>query len=596
MSNSSINLVGLDFQALKDSFKSYLKGQSRFQDYDFDGSNFSVLLDVLAYNTYLNSFYTNMVASEMFLDTAQLRDSVISHAKELNYLPRSFRSSQANLNITITPTTSVSSVTIDKGTNFTAKVAGNTFNFMTTSDLVLTEKTGSSFIANNIAIYEGTNVTDTYVINYSIPQRFLLTNPTADISSIEISVIEDSGANTYTYTYAPNLFGVLSTSKVFFLQATASEQYEVLFGDDNYGRRPRNGAIVQITYRICSGELPNGASIFVNNSNIDGHANVKIVTATSAYGGAVNESIESIRFYAPRYYQTQERAVTKSDYETLLKRQYPEIVDITAYGGEEVDPPQYGKVFVAVAEKDTEKVSTPKKRIYYDFIKPRSSLSIDPVIVDAEFTFVKPYTNVTYNVGLTTKTTQDIKTACINTIAAYNSSELNKFNASYKQSRISRLIGDTDQSIDSSQTIAITYKTIFPDTDVNVNIVLDYGFEILQTVVPTTLIDQLSIGGVTSSNFIFQGSICVLKDDGDGAMYVTAKQADGTYVNIAAAGEVDYSTGIVKLNNFMFDSYDVQTGISIYTMPKSFDFKSTKNAVLRIKTSDINVNVEPFVS
>ena len=232
MSNSSINLVNLDFQALKDSFKSYLKGQSRFQDYDFDGSNFSVLMDVLAYNSYLNSFYLNMVASEMFLDTAQLRDSIISHAKELNYLPRSFRSSQANLNIVITPSSTVSSVVIDKGTNFTAKVAGNTFNFITTSDVVLTEKTGNSFIANNIPVYEGTTITDTYVINYSVSQRFLLTNQTIDVSSIEVIVIEDGGSTSFNYTNAPNLFGILSSSKVFFLQATANEQYEIIFGDD----------------------------------------------------------------------------------------------------------------------------------------------------------------------------------------------------------------------------------------------------------------------------------------------------------------------------------------------------------------------------
>ncbi len=256
MANSSINLVDLDFNALKASFKDYLASQSRFKDYNFEGSNISVLLDVLAYNTYLNSFYLNMVASEMFLDSAQLRDSVVSHAKELNYLPRSFVSSVANVNISITPSTAQSSVTIPAKTSFTSRLGSNTYTFTTKESVVINTSNSGVFYANSVLLYEGGYVTDSFVRNTSADnQRYILTNPNVDTSSLEVTVTEDGGSSVYTYTQAFSLLDIISTSQVFFVQACENEQYEIIFGNDFSGRSPRNGAVIDVNNPVAVSTL-----------------------------------------------------------------------------------------------------------------------------------------------------------------------------------------------------------------------------------------------------------------------------------------------------------------------------------------------------
>ena len=348
MANTSIDLVGLDFNSIKTNLKTYLKNNTAFKDVDFEGSNISVLIDLLSYNTYLNSFYTNMVASEMFLDTAALRDSVVSHAKALNYTPRSFVSASANVTISISPTSSTNSVVIPKGTSFTSRVGSNTFTFTTNENLVLSNPNNNVF-TSNLTIYEGSYLTDSFVMNYSnSSQRFVISNPTVDTSSISVTVIEDNGDNNINYSKATSLIGMTSVSNNYFIEAAENQQYEIKFGDNVFGRKPKDGSVIVAEYRTSSGELPNGASTFSNDGNIDGHSNVSVSTVSNASGGALNEPIESIRYNAPRAFQTQNRAVTASDYETILKSNFSDIQSISAYGGESLVPPQFGKVFISL--------------------------------------------------------------------------------------------------------------------------------------------------------------------------------------------------------------------------------------------------------
>ncbi|NDB29851.1 hypothetical protein EB151_09925, partial [archaeon] len=330
MANTSIDLVGLDFNSIKTNLKTYLKNNTAFKDVDFEGSNISVLIDLLSYNTYLNSFYTNMVASEMFLDTAALRDSVVSHAKALNYTPRSFVSASANVTISISPTSSTNSVVIPKGTSFTSRVGSNTFTFTTNENLVLSNPNNNVF-TSNLTIYEGSYLTDSFVMNYSnSSQRFVISNPTVDTSSISVTVIEDNGDNSINYSKATSLIGMTSVSNNYFIEAAENQQYEIKFGDNVFGRKPKDGSVIVAEYRTSSGELPNGASTFSNDGNIDGHSNVSVSTVSNASGGALNEPIESIRYNAPRAFQTQNRAVTASDYETILKSNFSDIQSISA--------------------------------------------------------------------------------------------------------------------------------------------------------------------------------------------------------------------------------------------------------------------------
>ncbi len=361
MANTSINLVGLDFASLKDNLKTYLKTNTQFKDLDYEGSNINVLLDLLAYNTYLNSFYTNMVASEMFLDTATLRDSVVSHAKSLNYTPRSYVSSYADVTINITPTTTVTNVYVPKNTTFTARVGSNTYTFSTNDSNVLTQSNNGVFSLGT-SIYEGVNLTESFTVdNSNTVQRFVLSNPSVDISSVSITVLEDNGDVTLDYVRATSLVNLTATTQGFFVVAAENEQYEIQFGDNTFGRSPKDGAIIVVKYRAASGELPNGASVFVSDGSIDGHTNVAITTVVNARYGQINESLESIRTNAIRNYQVRGRAVTTSDYEVLLKTQFPEIESISAYGGENIEPPQFGKVYIAVDIQNAD--GTPQNRL-----------------------------------------------------------------------------------------------------------------------------------------------------------------------------------------------------------------------------------------
>lgn len=592
--NTSINLVGLDFDTLKGNIKTYLKNNTAFKDYNFEGSNMAVLVDLLAYNTYLNSFYLNMVSSEMFLDTAQLRDSIVSHAKELNYLPRSHTSSQAMVNIAVIPSTSVSSVLIPKGTSLTSRVGSGTYSFTTAENIVINTPTNGAYIAANTVVYEGSYFTDSFVYDESKPnQRFVLSNPTLDISSVNVTVIEDSASVVYNYTRAVSLFGVDSSSKIYFIQPAENGQYEVVFGDGVFGRKPKNGSVVAIEYRVSSGELPNGASTFVNDGPIDGHTNITITTVTSAAGGAVAESLESIRFNAPRAVATQERAVTVDDYKTLLQVRFPEIQAINVYGGEEEDPPQYGKVFISIDIKDSDGVPETNKRVYIDFIKTKTPLTITPEIIDPEFTYVDVNTTVKYNVNVTQKTPEEIKTIVQAAINDFSGVYLNDFNATLRYSQLVKAIDDADTSVVSNETEVQAIKLLSVPTlelGKSKNYTIDFDIPLSREfyVTETTFVSSVK-HSVTTSAFIFNGSICYIRDNA-GTLNIVTEVGDQTTV-VKSIGSVNYDTGRVTLTNFAPASADGGR-IKFYAIPQSKDIFSLKNKILTVLEQDINIEVE----
>ena len=346
--NTSISLTSLDFETYKSELKAFLKAHPNFSDYDFEASNLSVLLDVLALNTYQNGFYMNMIGNEMFLDSAQLRDSVLSHAKELNYLPRSFKSAEAVLDVTITsadPTKK--NITIPKGTGFVSRVGSNTFIFTTDQNYVLTSS--NSVFTEQLTVYEGDYITDSYIASDRGSLHYVISNKQVDLDSLKVVVVEDNGANTIEYTRSTSLFDLDDSDTVFFVQPSTNERYEVVFGDGIIGRKPKNDSAVILEYRISNGQLPNGARVFRTAGTIDGESNVAITTVSAATLGDVFESIDSIKFNAPRAFTTQERAITAEDYENILRLNFPEINAVAAYGGEDAVPPQYGRVYISVS-------------------------------------------------------------------------------------------------------------------------------------------------------------------------------------------------------------------------------------------------------
>ena len=336
--NSSLSLVSLDFENVKSSLKDYLKSQSVFRDYDFDGSNMNVLLDVLSYNTFMNAFYLNMAASEGFLDSAQLRSSLISHAKELNYTPRSARSSEAVVNVTFTVVSgNTNSFEIPKGTQFSGTNSNGGFTFVTGDAHTLTSAS-NIFTMNNLSIYEGSYINETFTIDNGVEsQKFILSNPDVDTTSIAVTLVEDDGATLTDFAQAPNLYGLNATSAVYFVQSTLDGYYELVFGDGTFGRIPKNNASIFVTYRVSNGDASNQIQTFSIDRDLGTFnsvgVNALVTTVSASSDGGTVETIESIRFRAPRHYQTQDRAITTNDYANMIYENYPEVKAVNVYGG-----------------------------------------------------------------------------------------------------------------------------------------------------------------------------------------------------------------------------------------------------------------------
>ena len=589
MSNTSVSLTSLDFPSVKQNLKLYLQSQDRFSDYDFTGSNFNVLLDVLSYNTFLNAYYLNMVGNEMFIDSAQIRDSAVSHAKTLNYTPRSFTSAAATVNISVTPANNqTTAVTIPARSTFTAKVGADNYTFSTSENIILNSWTQAGpnrvFTAANTVISEGVWVTDTFVVRANDTTRMILTNKTVDTNSITVTVLEDNQATTIPYSKATSLFGLTATSAVYFVQGAENYSYEIVFGDNVVSRKPKDNSVVVIQYRTCNGQLPNGAERFLADGPIDNHTNISVLTVSRAAGGTVAEDLAEIKFNAPRAFQTQERAITVEDYRTLLLQAFPEINDIHAYGGEQVVPPQYGKVFLAVDLEQSDRLPQSKRDQLYSYIKPRCPISIDPVFVEPEYSYILVDSNVSYNINITSLSISDIRSTVLAAIVGYSDTNLDRFAATLNYSRLVTAIDSAQRAIVSNQTKIRVARRITPATGTSVR--LDVPFTIPLT---TTLTDlPANSSTISSSVFVVSGTNSVLADDGRGVINVVSA-ADRSIIVQRNVGLVNYTTGLVQLTNLVVDSYT--NYINVIVVPASVDVSVSTNMILTIDPADIVANV-----
>ncbi|CAB4143159.1 baseplate wedge subunit [uncultured Caudovirales phage] len=593
MANSSIILSNLDFDTLKNTFKSYLKSQDRFNDYDFDGANINVFLDLLAYNTFQNNFYLNMIGNEMFLDSAQLRDSVVSHAKELNYVPQSFKSAQAKVNITINSTqTSKRSLVIPKGFSFSSRLLNKSYTFTVPENIVISTysltNNGATivFTGEDITLFEGFYVNDSYTYTYDNLQRLLITNKNVDVSSIVVTVIEDTGATVLNYARATSLFDLDSSSRVFFIQGAENDSYEIVFGDGVTGRRPKNNSVIQIEYRVSNGQLPNGCKVFTPDGPIQGETNIEVTTLTPAAGGTVSETVESIKYNAPRHFTSQERAITTEDYETLLKLNFPEINTVTAYGGEDLDPPQFGKVYVSVDLKEVDALPDIKKLEYYRFLKPRSPVSIDPVFVDPEYTYLGVNTKVNYNLNVTALSADDIRTIVGSAILLYAQNNLNNFNRTFRYSKLVQAIDAAQVSIISNETDITVIKVVVPETGKFLTFDVNYN-------IPLTVEQQIGVRAnqfsVYSSFINYKGIKSFIRDDGDGILNVLSAATEAI---IDTVGTVNYDTGLLQFSNFKIDAF-FGAGVKFYAYPRNKDISTINNVILNIIEEDLAINVVP---
>jgi hypothetical protein len=598
MANTSINLATLDFETIKANLKSHLRNQDIFKDYDFDGSNMSVLLDILAYNTSLQAFYMNQLAGESFLDSAQLRSSVVSHAKELNYRPRSARSAKATIRLRVEQNNS-DTLIIPKGTSFTTTYNFQTYTF-TTNEIKsyyapFNEATQSYiFETDDIDIYEGFYIFESFVMNYANEaQRFILSNADIDTNSLVVNSIEDGGSNIVNYTEGSSLLGLTNQSRKYFVQSVEQGKYEIIFGDDIIGRRPVDGATISVQYRVSKGSDANGAKKFAPDADLtsDSSGRVVVTTIASAAGGDAPESISSIKFNAPRHFQTQERAITASDYETILRAQFPEIDAISVYGGENVNPPQYGKVFISVSINGVEGVPNSKKNEYRAFIKPKMPNPIQPEFVDPNFLYARISSRVKYNLNITNLKPDEIKLLVLNKITEYETENLRDFNSTLYSSNLIADIDDAHESMVSNSTEILVYKKIVPVRGVFQNIDIQYGLPLRDDIPAIAASHSVSeLRTIYSSPFTVSGDTMIIEDDGEGTLRLMRAESNALTL-VKNIGTVDYNSGVLQISNFAVEDYEGQS-IRVYAQPKAKDITSAFNDVFRIEPSETVILVE----
>jgi hypothetical protein len=587
--NTALTLTALDFDTLKQSFITFMRSQSEFKDYDYTASNMNVLIDLLTYNSHLNAFYTNMELAESFLDSAQLKSSVISHAKELNYVPRSARSAEANVALNFTGPQST--YLLQKGQTFSTTIKSNTYSFSIADNILLTST--NNYFSANVSIFEGVYVYDTYTLNSSDPtQRLVITNGMVDVSSLTVVVYENNNIVGTPYTQATTLLGVKATNKVYFVQQAENEQYEVIFGDGVIGYRPKDGSTISLNYRITNGIKGNGAKLFTMNFNpgpTQDAGQINIATISVSGGGANPEDIESIRYYAPRAFQVQQRATSANDYPIMLRTQFPEIAAISTYGGEELNPPQFGHVAIAIKITDVDGLPDSKIQSYRRFLADKTSLTTRTIFVNPQFSYVAIRSSVNYNINLTALTPDNIRTLVIMAIQNYAVQNLGVFAGRFRYSRFCSMIDATDISIVGNETETLLYRKISPPFAVPVNLDINFDTQLQDGVVQPGNQAGVNFHSVYSSNFFVNGASTRFEDDGQGRLFIVST-FHGTEQFVNQVGTVDYASGVVHLISFKVDSYDGPF-IKIYVRPHEKDILENQATILDIEGGEIQVTV-----
>jgi len=464
-------VANLDFEDIKVALKDYMRAQTDFTDYDFEGSALSNLIDVLAYNTYYTAFNTNMVVNELFIDSATLRDNVVAIAKQLGYRPKSATSPTAyvSFNVTYTNPTTDTEITLKKGTGFIATYDNNVYQYVTLDD-VKGQVVNDVATFTDIPLKEGTQLVNTFTVNSSLKsQRFILDNQNIDTNTIRVKVYPTGGSFNEPYLIADNILGIDGTSKVFFLDEIEDERYEILVGDGVLGKKLDNNTRIEVSYLTTSGPESNGVRTFVFSGvleNVNGSTPALSVSVTSAVAAAGGEEIENtakIKYTAPKAYGTQERAVTAQDYEAIVRQVYPATSDIIIFGGEDQDPPEYGKVFISLKPKDASYITSLTKNQIVKELKKYVVASVEPKLVDPSILFVEMTSKIYYNGSSTDQTVSQIRDKVITGVQSYlDTSDTEKFNGKFRHSKMVGVIDDVDRNINSNLTSVTMRKDFYP--------------------------------------------------------------------------------------------------------------------------------------
>jgi len=590
-----LRVTELDFDNVKTNLKTFLKAQNEFKDYDFEGSGMNILLDTLAYNTHYLGFNANMLANEMFLDSASLRSSVVSHAKSLGYETTSSRAPYATINVSLS--TDANTKTMSSGTAFTTNIDGTDYQFVTIAD-VTASNTGVAVPFDSIKIYEGTYVTSSYTVDTSdVDQRFLLTDARADTSTLTVKVQNSSSdTTTTTYTKATDITQLTSASTVYYLQETDSGLYEVYFGDGTVSKALSDGNIVQLQYVVTNRTLANGASSFSSPSSIDGVTGITVTTVANATGGSNPETIQSIKLNAPLDYAAQGRCVTVDDYKTYTKKLFANTQAVSVWGGEDgsydtstgvSSNPEYGKVFISIKSTTGENLTTVQKSNLVAAFAPFKVASITPVVVDPETTYLILNVSFQYDSTATTSTKDELASLIATTVSNYNSTDLQEFNSSFRHSKLLGLIDNTDTAILNNTTTVTMGKFFTPVSGTS-----SYNINFNNAFFNPHSGHNAAGGGVIASTGFYLDNITETEyffdDDGSGNLRIYSLSSAGvrTYLN-STAGTVDYANGTISTTALLISAVsDVDgassTQIRVTAIPKSNDVIPVRNQILEI--------------
>ena len=597
MSSNKLTVSDLDFTQIKSNLKIFLQNQSGFQDYDFEGSGFAILIDLLAYNTHYLGFNANMLANEMYLDSADVRKNIVSLAKMLGYTPTSAKAPTATINIRVNNATGTS-ITMAKGTAFTTTVDGTSYQFITNASHTIAPTNGI-YQFSNISISEGTLVTFNYTVDSTDPdQRFIIPSANADTSTLKVSVQNSvSDTTTTTYTKATGLTSLTETSKVYFLQEAEDGKFEVYFGDGILGQLLSDGNIVRLEYIVTNKTEANSASSFSLSGNVGGFTNVTLTTVSNAQGGAEPQTKESIRYNAPLQYSRQDRAVTTSDYETLVQEIYPNAQSVSAWGGEDDETPRYGVVRIAIKAASGSTLTTATKESIVTQLQKFNVASVRPEIVDPETTSILLTSTVKYDEKLTTKTADTLKSNVLTTLTNYNSDTLQQFDGVFRYSKVTGLIDGTDTSIISNITTLRIRKSFTPTLNSSTRYDVYFRNGLYN---PHTGHRSAEGGILSSTGFKIEGdtsTIFFLDDDGQGNIRrYSLSGATRVYAN-NTQGTIDYTTGQITINSLNVASVEnirgaASTVIELTVQPNSNDVIPVRDQILEIDTANSIITVE----
>ena len=584
VSKERLTVTDLDFDQIKTNLKTFLQAQPDLADYDFEGSALSTIIDVLAYNTFYNSFNANVNMNEIFLDTAQVRNNVVAHAKSLGYVPRSATSPFASINVTINnPAGSPSSLSMSRGTTFQTTIDGTNYTFLNLEAQTI-QPVGGVYTFSNLKVNQGTLRTQTFTVDdTSTAQKYAIPDTNVDTATLVVKVKTNSTSSDFdVYTLVTNIVDVKGDTQAYFLQEGLDGQFEIYFGDDVFGKKLDAGNVVEIEYLVTEGVAANNATVFKMTGNVSGNTNASVTLVDKSGGGADREETDSIKFNAPLSFLSQNRVVTADDYKAIVKNNYTNTETISVWGGEEQAVPEYGKVFLSIKPANADTLTATQKQFIKDSIlKTKNLVSITPEIVDPDYTFIKLEVFFKYDPNLTSLTAGELKNAVIATITSYNNTNLKKFDGVFRASQVTTQVDATNPAILNTIMRVNVQKRLYPVIGTAQKYELEFSSPF-----STNIAENASV--IDSSEFVLNGfnhKMQDIKTDDPNIRQVQFYRITNNQKIITTenAGTVDIAAGKVTLTNFNPASItDGGSYITVTGTPSSNDLAPKRNQLLQI--------------